>query len=338
MKLITCSYSNKEMVGILFGTEGSEKILLINSLDMNDLGLNDFYCCPDALTMTDVIRAWSPEMESKISTLISDEALHTDASSGSISDNSSDTGNSSDSPASCSVSHAITIDLSDAELLAPIPHPAQDIICLGLNYAEHAVEAKHFDNVFEAKKAVSVYFSKRATYCPGPNAPIPSHQNLTQKLDYESELAVVIGKDAFNVAAEDVEDYIFGYTIVNDVSAREVQTGHTQWYFGKGLDGFAPMGPCITTKDEISFPPRLNIKSIINGEVRQDSNTENLIHGIDEIIAELSQGMTLKAGTVIATGTPKGVGMGMNPPTFLKPGDEVICYIEKIGELRNVVE
>ena len=157
-------------------------------------------------------------------------------------------------------------------------------------------------------------------------------------LDYEAELAVIIGKDAKNVKAEDAEDYIFGYTILNDMSARNLQTRHTQWYFGKSLDGFTPMGPAIVTADEIVYPPKLKIQSLINGEVRQDSNTELLIFDIGYVIEELSRGMTLKAGSIISTGTPQGVGMGFVPPKFLHKGDVIECRIEKLGSLINQIE
>jgi 2-keto-4-pentenoate hydratase/2-oxohepta-3-ene-1,7-dioic acid hydratase in catechol pathway len=156
-------------------------------------------------------------------------------------------------------------------------------------------------------------------------------------LDYECELGVIIGKDAKNVKTEDAAEYIFGYTIVNDVSARNLQTRHKQWYFGKSLDGFTPIGPCIVTADEIPFPPKLKITATVNGELRQDSATDLLITGIPEIIAELSSGMTLLPGTIIATGTPSGVGMGFDPPKFLKSGDVVECAVEGIGTLRNIV-
>ena len=150
---------------------------------------------------------------------------------------------------------------------------------------------------------------------------------------------VVLGRDARDVPAGQTRDYIFGYTILNDVSARDVQTAHKQWYFGKSLDGFTPIGPCIVTADAFAdYPPRLGIRSFVNGEKRQDSNTALQIFDIDHVIAELSQGMTLKAGTIIATGTPAGVGMGMDPPQFLKPGDVVRCEIEGIGTLTNPVE
>ena len=140
-----------------------------------------------------------------------------------------------------------------------------------------------------------------------------------------------------NVSAADAGDYIFGYTVLNDVSARLLQTTHKQWYFGKSLDGFTPMGPCITTADEIAFPPKLTISAHVNGELRQNSTTDLLITGIADIIAELSSGMTLLPGTIIATGTPSGVGMGFDPPKFLRSGDEVECTIEKIGTLKNTV-
>lgn len=231
------------------------------------------------------------------------------------------------------------LDLRDVRVLAPIPEPMQDVICLGMNYQKHKTEAEQFDaQAFTREKGSAVYFSKRATHCPGPGDPIPGHFDIVDSLDYETELAVILGKDAVNVAEEDAFDYVFGYTIVNDVSARDLQTGHKQWYFGKGLDGFTPMGPCIVTKDAFAQPPAQAIRTWINGELRQDAVTDQLIFGIPHIIHELSQGMTLKAGTVIATGTPAGVGMGFDPPKFLKKGDVVRCEIEGIGVLENTVE
>jgi len=233
-----------------------------------------------------------------------------------------------------------TIAASDVTLCAPIPHPIQDVLCLGLNYAEHAEEAALYakDSFVKKDRRYAVYFSKRVNTAPGPEGIIPAYEGLVDKLDYEVELAVILGKDAFQVKAEDAWQYIFGYTILNDVSARNLQTAHTQWYFGKSLDGFTPMGPVITTADEIAFPPRLAIQCRVNGELRQNSTTDMLLTGIDTIIAELSQGMTLQAGTIIATGTPKGVGLGFDPPRWLKPGDEVECSIEGIGTLRNYVK
>ncbi len=227
--------------------------------------------------------------------------------------------------------------ISDVKVLSPIPEPDQDVICLGINYLAHAKESARFKKEAFEKPAQAVYFSKRAGRTVDPEGGIPAHRNLTSQLDYEAELAVIIKKDAKDVKPEDAADYIFGYTILNDVSAREVQTAHKQWYFGKSLDGFTPMGPWILTADSVEFPPKFPIQSKVNGELRQDSNTELLIHGIDEVISELSSGMTLKAGTIIATGTPAGVGMGFTPPRFLNPGDVVECIIDGIGVLRNVV-
>lgn len=229
--------------------------------------------------------------------------------------------------------------MEEVKLLAPIPVPEQDIICLGINYMDHAEESARFKKeAFGGERPYAVYFSKRVNEAVADGAPIPAHENLVDSLDYEAELAVIIGKDAKNVAPEDVKRYIFGYTIMNDVSARNVQTRHKQWYFGKSLDGFTPMGPCILTVDSVEFPPRLGLQSYVNGELRQNSNTEKLIFGIDHVISELSQGMTLKAGTIISTGTPAGVGMGFQPPKFLKSGDVVACAIEEIGVLTNPVQ
>ena len=226
------------------------------------------------------------------------------------------------------------VPAEEAILLAPIPHPVQDVICLGINYMAHAEEsARYKKEAFGGERPFAVYFSKRVSEATGTGAEIPSHKELVQDLDYEAELAVIIGKDAKNVPVSEVKNYIFGYTVINDVSARTLQTRHKQWYFGKSLDGFLPMGPCIVTAEEFPYPPRLSIQSRVNGELRQDSSTELMIFGIDHVVSELSAGMTLKAGTIIATGTPAGVGMGFDPPRFLKPGDVVECSIEGIGTL-----
>lgn len=232
-----------------------------------------------------------------------------------------------------------TLDMEDVVLRAPIPYPRQDVICLGVNYLEHAREAARFQKEsFDIRSTYPVYFSKRVNEAVGHRQGIPAYEEIVDSLDYEAELAVIIGKDAKNVKAEDAEDYIFGYTILNDMSARNLQTRHTQWYFGKSLDGFTPMGPAIVTADEIVYPPKLKIQSLINGEVRQDSNTELLIFDIGYVIEELSRGMTLKAGSIISTGTPQGVGMGFVPPKFLHKGDVIECRIEKLGSLINQIE
>ena len=241
------------------------------------------------------------------------------------------------SAASAAESSGASVPAAEAVLCAPIPRPRQDIICLGMNYRDHLTEAANYDSAFAKERPVTVYFSRRVSQAVAPEGFIERHAGLTERLDYENELAVIIGKTARDVKAADAADYIFGYTIVNDVSAREVQTAHKQFYFGKSLDGFTPMGPCITTADEIAFPPALTLTTLVNGELRQNSNTSLLLNSIAEIIEELSSGMTLLPGTIIATGTPAGVGMGFETPKFLASGDVVACTIEGIGTLRNTV-
>ena len=232
----------------------------------------------------------------------------------------------------------VSVALADVELLSPIPRPRQDVLCLGMNYKAHAAEAAQYDaGAFTKEKPAAVYFSKRVSQAVAPGGAIQSHRELVERLDYEVELAVILGKTAKHVKAAEAGDYIFGYTILNDVSARDVQTGHKQWYFGKSLDGFTPMGPCIVTADEIAFPPALAISSSVNGELRQSSNTSLFLNSIQEVLEELTAAMTLLPGTIIATGTPAGVGMGFDPPKFLKPGDVVTCAIEGIGTLTNPV-
>ena len=228
--------------------------------------------------------------------------------------------------------------LSDVELLAPIPRPRQDVLCLGMNYLAHAEEAVRYSaDAFRKERPVAVYFSKRVSEAGKPDGVIPRHAGLTDRLDYEAELAVVLGRTARDVKAADAADCIFGYTVLNDVSARDLQTGHKQWYFGKSLDGATPMGPVLVTADEIAYPPALEITCRVNGELRQQSNTSLLITSIGQILEELTAGMTLLPGTIIATGTPAGVGMGFDPPKFLQSGDVVECAIEGIGSLRSTV-
>lgn len=229
--------------------------------------------------------------------------------------------------------------LNECKILSPIPMPRQDIICLGINYGDHAIEAGRFCNeAFSKEREDTIYFSKRVNRATAPGEAIPRYEGLVDGLDYEVELGVIIGKDAKNVLPEDAFKYVLGYTIINDVSARNLQTRHKQWYRGKSLDGFTPMGPCILTADAVPDPQNLNIKCSVNGEMRQCSNTKYMIQSIAAAISELSQGMTLLAGTIIATGTPAGVGMGMEPPCFLQKGDVVTCEIQKIGILKNTVE
>ena len=224
--------------------------------------------------------------------------------------------------------------LKDYRILAPIPRPKQDVVCLGVNYHDHKKEA--VQGIDFVKTAETIYFSKRVNRANDPGGLIP-YYDFVDSLDYETELGVVLKKDCFRVMPEEARDYIFGYTVINDVSARNVQKRHQQWYLGKSLDGYTPMGPCIVTLDEIGDPHDLFIRCSVNGEPRQDSNTKYMITSVEEAISELSRGMTLQKGTVIATGTPAGVIMGMKTPVWLKPGDVVRCEIEKIGVLENVI-
>ena len=231
------------------------------------------------------------------------------------------------------------ISLDAVKLDAPIPEPKQDIICLGLNYRDHAEEATRADAVFDVQRGDAVYFAKRLNKAVASGDTIDGHFDICDSLDYEVELGVVLGKDAKNVKAADAAEYIFGYTIINDVSARNLQTRHKQWYFGKSLDGFTPMGPCILSAEKLGAMPELDIRCYVNGKLRQNSNTRMMIFDIPFIIEELSAGMTLKAGTVIATGTPSGVALGMDPVVrqYLKRGDVVRCEIDGIGALENAI-
>ena len=232
---------------------------------------------------------------------------------------------------------AVAVD--EVQLLAPIVRPLQDVVCLGINYDAHAQEAGRFsDEAFGGERPYTIYFSKRVNRATATGEKVPAYAGLVDSLDYEAELGVVLGRDAKGVTKEEARAYVFGYTISNDISARNLQTRHKQWYLGKSLDGFTPMGPCIVTADEIGDEQSLDISSRVNGELRQSSNTRYMIQTVAGAIAELSQGMTLEAGMIIATGTPAGVGMGMTPPTFLKHGDKVVCEIEKIGRLENEID
>ncbi len=229
-------------------------------------------------------------------------------------------------------------NIEELELLAPIVRPRQDVICLGINYAEHAKEAGMYsEEAFGGERPYTIYFSKRVSRATGPKEGIPSYEGLVDSLDYEAELGVILNKDVKGISKEEALSAVFGYTVINDVSARNLQTRHKQWYVGKSMDGFTPMGPCIVTADEIEGVQNLDIKSFVNGQLRQNSNTKYMIQTVVGAISELSQGMTLQAGTIIATGTPAGVGMGMQPPCFLKRGDVVICEIEKIGKIENEI-
>lgn len=230
------------------------------------------------------------------------------------------------------------IDLASVKLLAPIPSPRRNLICLGKNYEEHAKELVSTKISDKFIPDAPIYFTKASNTVIGSGDFIKFSYEVTDQVDYEVELAVIIGKEGINIKPEEAEDYIFGYTIVNDVSARDLQVKHTQWFKAKSLDTFCPMGPVIVHKSSIPLPVELDIKSFVNGELRQNSNTKKLIFDIPYIISDLSKGFTLKPGDIICTGTPSGVGLGFNPPKLLKAGDNVECFVEKIGRLVNTVD
>ena len=222
-----------------------------------------------------------------------------------------------------------TTPLASAKLLAPIPRPPK-LICVGLNYRDHAIEAK-----MEIPKVPTI-FSKFSSAVIGPGEPIVLPKNSMQP-DYEAEFAFVIGRGGRHIPVEKWREHVFGYTIINDVSAREFQMATTQWLMGKTFDTFAPMGPHLVSADEIADPHALDISLRINGEVLQHSNTRELIFKIPELVAYLSSVMTLEPGDVVSTGTPAGVGYARKPPRYLRAGDDVVVKIDQIGELRNTV-
>jgi 2-keto-4-pentenoate hydratase/2-oxohepta-3-ene-1,7-dioic acid hydratase in catechol pathway len=216
------------------------------------------------------------------------------------------------------------------KLCAPIPHPRKNIVCLGVNYAEHANETRH-----DLPK-LPIFFTKPPTSVIGPYDSIILPKSSSQ-IDYEAELAFVIGKEGKNITREKSWDHVAGYMVMNDVTARDLQRNHQQWYKGKGLDTFAPMGPQLVTREEVPDPGNLRIASYLNGNKMQDSNTRNLIFGIPSIISSLSADMTLEVGDIVATGTPSGIGHTRNPPVYLKPNDVVEVMVEQIGTIRNSV-
>ncbi|HEY4362296.1 MAG TPA: fumarylacetoacetate hydrolase family protein [Bryobacteraceae bacterium] len=221
------------------------------------------------------------------------------------------------------------LDLASVKLLSPIPRPPK-FICVGLNYRDHAAESK-----MEIPKVPTI-FNKFTNVVIGPGDPIVIPK-VTSKPDYEAEFAFVIGRGGRYIPASSAMDHVFGYTIVNDVSARDFQTATTQWLMGKTFDTFAPTGPWIVTKDEIADPHALDISLEIGGEVLQHSNTRELIFRLPELIEYISQVVTLEPGDIVATGTPAGVGFARKPPRWIKPGEEIVVKIEGIGELRNPV-
>ncbi len=230
------------------------------------------------------------------------------------------------------------IPLKAVKITAPIKYPRRNVFCLGKNYVEHAKEIKNLPSGNTIIPDNPIYFSKIADPAIGHMDKVIIPKDYSNKFDYEVELGIIIGKDGKDIPYEEAEDYIFGYTIGNDITARDLQTKHIQWLKGKSLDTCTAIGPYIVHKSAIPFPVELDIGSKVNGEIRQSSNTRNLIFDIPTIISDLSRGLTLRAGDIILTGTPAGVGMGFEPPKYLKSGDIVECYIEKIGTLTNIIE
>lgn len=226
----------------------------------------------------------------------------------------------------------------DAPLQAPIPNPRKNVFCVGRNYAEHIAEGERAQNLKIGVTEHPVFFTKPPTSVVAPGGDVLMFPEVSTSVDYEVELTVVIGTAGRNISKADAMKHVFGYTILNDITARDIQRRHGGQYFkGKGLDGSCPIGPAIVTADEIANPHALSIGLSVNGETRQDGNTRDMIFDIPTLIASLSEGLTLEPGDMIATGTPSGVGYAMDPPRFLKDGDRVVCDISGIGTLSNTV-
>jgi 2-keto-4-pentenoate hydratase/2-oxohepta-3-ene-1,7-dioic acid hydratase in catechol pathway len=222
-------------------------------------------------------------------------------------------------------------------VLAPIQRPRQNIICLGMNYVAHAIESDRARGREPKLPQFPVFFTKAAHTVCGPDDSVPLDPKVTSELDYEVELAFIIGRAGKNISRAEALGYVFGYTIVNDISARDLQGRHQQFFKGKSLDNAAPMGPCVVTADEIPDPTKLGIRLRLNGETRQDSHVGDLIFDIPAIIEYFSLGTTLEPGMIFATGTPAGVGLGRTPPEYMKPGDVMEAEVDVIGTLRNTV-
>ena len=233
---------------------------------------------------------------------------------------------------------AAILPSASVKLLAPIPRPAKNVFCVGRNYLDHIKEGDAVQGVATGDlPTVPTFFTKPPTAVVGPDAQVRYPAKLTKAFDYEIELALIIGKDGRDIAPENAFDHIFGFTILNDVTARDLQRAHGQWDKGKGLDTSCPMGPWIVDKAELGDPRTLELTFSLNGERRQNATVDMLIFDIPTIIAQLSAGLTLEAGDIIATGTPSGVGYAMKPPGLLKGGDVMTCEISRIGRLINTV-
>ena len=222
-------------------------------------------------------------------------------------------------------------------ILAPISKPAQNIICMGLNYEDHIKESEKVFLKDIKRPKYPIIFTKSSLSINSPYGEIPLRKDVSLELDWESELAIVIGKPGIHIKKEDAYDYIYGYMVLNDISARDIQRNHKQFFLGKSLPGACPIGPCIVSKDEISDPHNLKLSCKVNNVIKQDSNTKHQIFDIPTQIETISRSTYLVPGDIIATGTPSGVGFARTPPEFLKHGDIVECEIEKIGRITNKV-
>jgi 2-keto-4-pentenoate hydratase/2-oxohepta-3-ene-1,7-dioic acid hydratase in catechol pathway len=229
------------------------------------------------------------------------------------------------------------VSLNDITLLAPIPNPRRNLMCVGKNYLGHVEEIALAQGLPVDVPELPLIFNKATTTVNAPSGDIPYFGHISTHIDWEAELAVIIGRQGRGIAKDDAHSYIFGYTVLNDVTARDVQRKHKQFFVGKSFDGSAPMGPWIVTADEVADPQNLRVTCHVNGVLKQESNTQKMIFAIDTVIQQLSKAMTLLPGDIIATGTPDGVGVARTPPEFLKPGDVVETEVEGIGKLRNVV-
>ncbi len=234
------------------------------------------------------------------------------------------------------------LPVASVRLHAPIPRPAKNILCVGKNYYDHAREFHNSGVDASAGKdpipELPIMFTKWPNSVIGSGEPIPSYLDYTHSTDYEGELTVVIGPGGRGIARQDAYDHVYGYTIINDATARTLQNKHRQWFLGKSLDGYCPMGPCIVTADEVPDVTQLRLITRVNGEVRQDALVSGLIFDIPTLIETLSRVMTLEPGDLLATGTCVGVGIGFDPPKYLQKGDRVAITIEPIGTLENPVD
>lgn len=304
MKLITFEYDGLTRIGVLSQVESG----VISAEDvLGQIGRK---------SMTDFIAAVTPEQMNLLRL----------AASGSEENDI------------CRIPRIPCIPTEEIQISAPITRPIHDILCVGVNYRSHLEETEKWLDEEGFKPPKSIYFTKRACRITGSGGKISAHADLDEKLDYEVELAVIIGKKCRDVKREGAEDVIFGYSVFNDFSARTLQQDHVQWAKGKSLDTFSAMGPVILTKEELPFPVHVDVICSVNDEVRQHSNTRLFLNDIPGIIEDLSAGMTLEPGDIIATGTPSGVAMGMAKPAYLKAGDKVECRIPEIGSLINYIE